>query len=147
MDPITIFGALTGGISATNEIVRALEKAISIASRIKSAPEAALSTLRDVNMMRRNMLMFQQLLDSGGGLRDRGLYIPLDGAQNTFMDCVASLDELESHLRPLTDPSLQSLGMSARLEWVMKDTRTKELSKRVQNAQQSLGLMLTILQK
>ncbi|KAF7545771.1 hypothetical protein G7Z17_g8927 [Cylindrodendrum hubeiense] len=146
MDPLSIFGAVTGGISVTSEIFKALEKAISIASKVKEAPELAVSTLRDVGMMRHNMLRFQQLLDSEALARERGLYIPLDDAQNTFTDCVTSLDELESLLKPLSDPGLQSLAMSERLEWAMKDKRINELSKRVRDAQSSLGLMLTILQ-
>ncbi|KAH7151704.1 hypothetical protein B0J13DRAFT_619330 [Dactylonectria estremocensis] len=146
MDPLSIFGAVTGGISVTSEIFKALDKAISTASKVKEAPELAISTLRDVGMMRQNMLRFQQLLNSQALAHERGLYIPLGDAQDTFTDCVTSLDELESLLKPLTDPGLQSLAMSERLEWAMKDKRINELSKRVRDAQSSLGLMLTILQ-
>ncbi|KPM35059.1 hypothetical protein AK830_g11508 [Neonectria ditissima] len=146
MDPLSIFGAVTGGISVTSEIFKALDAAITIASRVKEAPDLAVSTLRDVGMMRQNMLRFQQLLDSEALARERGLYIPLGDARNTFTDCVASLDELESLLKPLSDPGLQPLAMSERLEWAMKDKRINQLSKRVRDAQSSLGLMLTILQ-
>ncbi|KAH6876368.1 hypothetical protein B0T10DRAFT_363700, partial [Thelonectria olida] len=146
MDPLTIFGAVTGGISAASETVKVLDKAITLASKVKEAPELAACTLRHVKMMRYNMIRFQQLLDSGQHARDRGLYIPLDDAQDTFTDCVTSLDELESLLKPLSDPGLGSLAMSERLEWAMKDNRINQLSKRVQDAQSSLGLMLTILQ-
>ncbi|KAK7426592.1 hypothetical protein QQZ08_006922 [Neonectria magnoliae] len=146
MDPLSIFGAVTGGVSVTSEIFKTLDAAITMASKVKEAPELAVSTLRDVGMMRQNMLRFQQLLDSEALARDRGLYIPLGDARNTFTDCVASLDELESLLKPLSDPGLQSLAMSERLEWAMKDKRINQLSKRVRDAQSSLGLMLTILQ-
>lgn len=147
MDPLSIFGGVTGGISVTSETFKALDKAISTASKVKEAPELAVSTLRDVVMMRHNMLRFQQLLNSEALARDRGLYIPLGDAQNTFSDCVTSLDELESLLKPLSDPGLQILAMSERLEWAMKDKRINELSKRARDAQSSLGLMLTILQQ
>lgn len=147
MDPLSIFGAVTGGISVTSEIFKALDKAISTAFKVKEAPELAVSTLRDVGMMRHNMLRFKQLLNSEALARDRGLYIPLGDAQDAFSDCVTSLDELESLLKPLSDPGLQSLAMSERLEWAMKDKRINELSKRVRDAQSSLGLMLTILQQ
>lgn len=71
----------------------------------------------------------------------------MDDCQDTFTDCVKSLDELEDLLRPLSDPTLQPLAMSERLEWAMKDKDIERVSKRVQDAQASLGLMLTILQK
>lgn len=147
MDPLTIFGAVTGGISAASETLKVLDKAISVASRVKHAPELATSTLRYVRMMRSNMIRFRQLLDSGKLARERGLHIPMDDCQDTFTDCVKSLDELEDLLRPLSDPTLQPLAMSERLEWAMKDKDIERVSKRVQDAQASLGLMLTILQK
>ncbi|KAJ3534729.1 hypothetical protein NM208_g7421 [Fusarium decemcellulare] len=147
MDPLSIFGAVAGGISVTSEIVKALDKAISIASSVKEAPELAKSTLRDVATMRSTMLRFQTLLNSKALENRPGIYFPLDDAQNAFLGCVTSLDELESLIRPLSDPKLKSLDMSERLEWAMKDKRINQLSQRVRDAQLSLVLMSTILQQ
>ncbi|RYP28042.1 hypothetical protein DL767_007373 [Monosporascus sp. MG133] len=144
MEALTIFGAVTGGISAASEILKALDKAISTASKIRGAPEQAISTLRDVRMMRLNMIRFQQLLDTRTHAYDRESYIPLDDALNTFTDCVTSLDELESLLKPLTFTT-RDMDLADRLEWAMKDKRIELLSRRVHDAQSSLGLMLTIL--
>jgi hypothetical protein len=145
MEALTIFGAVTGSISAASEVLKALDKAISTASKFKDAPEQAVSTLRDVKMMRANMVRFQSLLDKQAHAHDRGVHIPLDDARDTFTDCVTSLDELENLLRPLSDPMLQPLDLVERLEWAMKDKRIEILSKRLHDAQASLGLMLTIL--
>jgi hypothetical protein len=147
MDPLTIFGAVTGGISAASEIIKALEWVISIVSKVREAPEMATATLSDVSMMRRNMLQFQQLLESVTASQERLSYIRLEDTKNTFMDCVSSLDELENIIKPLVDPSLDPLALSVRLQWAMKDKRIEELSERVHNTQNSLGLMLIILQK
>ncbi|KAM6535654.1 hypothetical protein FALCPG4_005203 [Fusarium falciforme] len=146
MDPLSIFGAVAGGISVTSEIVKALDKAISTASRVKEAPDLAVSTLRDVSMMRLTMVRFQQLLDSQRLDDQRSIYFSLDDAQNVFLGCVTSLDQLENLLRPLSDPRLQSLDISDRLEWAMKDKRINQLAQRVRDAQASLNLMLTIMQ-
>ncbi|KAI8681863.1 hypothetical protein NCS55_00439600 [Fusarium keratoplasticum] len=146
MDPLSIFGAVAGGISVTSEIVKALDKAISTASRVKEAPDLAVSTLRDVSMMRLTMIRFQQLLDSQRLDDQRSIYFSLDDAQNVFLGCVTSLDQLENLLRPLSDPRLQSLDISDRLEWAMKDKRINQLAQRVRDAQASLNLMLTIMQ-
>ncbi|KAJ4182508.1 hypothetical protein NW755_010275 [Fusarium falciforme] len=146
MDPLSIFGAVAGGISVTSEIVKALDKAISTASRVKEAPGLAVSTLRDVSMMRLTMVRFQQLLDSQRLDDQRSIYFSLDDAQNVFLGCVTSLDQLENLLRPLSDPRLQSLDISDRLEWAMKDKRINQLAQRVRDAQTSLNLMLTIMQ-
>ncbi|VUC35616.1 unnamed protein product [Clonostachys rosea] len=145
MQALTVLGAVAGSISAASDVLTALDHAVSTAAKIKDAPQQAVSTLRDVRMMRSNMVRFQQLLDSQSHLRDRGVYIPLDDTQNTFTDCITSLDELESLLKPLSDPDLKPLDLVDRLEWVMKDKRIEALSKRVHDAQSSLGLMLTIL--
>ncbi|KAF4462080.1 hypothetical protein FALBO_11112 [Fusarium albosuccineum] len=147
MDPLSIFGAVAGGISVTSEIVKALDKAISIASNVKEAPELAKSTLRDVSTMRSTMLRFQTLLNSRALENRPGIYFPLDDAQNAFLGCITSLDELESLIRPLSDPKLKSLDMSERLEWAMKDKRINQLSQRVRDAQLSLVLMSAILQQ
>jgi hypothetical protein len=147
MEALTIFGAVTGGISVASEILKALDKAVSTASKVRDAPRQAITTLRDVRMIRRNMIRFQRLLDTQSLNRDRGVYIPLDDAQNTFTDCVTSLDKLESLLKPLTDPNLQPMALIERLEWAMQDKQIELLSKRVHDAQASLGLMLTILQQ
>jgi hypothetical protein len=147
MQALTVFGAVAGSISAASDVLTALDHAVSTAAKVKDAPQQAVATLRDVRMMRTNMVRFQQLLDSQSHLRDRGVYIPLDDTQNTFTDCITSLDELESLLKPLSDPDLKPLDLVARLEWVMKDKRIEALSKRVHDAQSSLGLMLTILSK
>jgi hypothetical protein len=147
MEALTVFGAVTGGISVASEILKALDKAIATASKVKDAPEQATTTLRDVRMMRQNMLRFQHLLDTQHTSRDRGAYIPLDDVQNTFTDCVTSLDELETLLKPLSDPSLQPMALAERFEWAMQDKKIELLSKRVHDAQASLGLMLTILQQ
>ncbi|KAJ4132750.1 hypothetical protein NW754_015564 [Fusarium falciforme] len=146
MDPLSIFGAVAGGISVTSEIVKALDKAISTASRVKEAPDLAVSTLRDVSMMRLTMVRFQQLLDSQRLDDQRSIYFSLDDTQNVFLGCVTSLDQLENLLRPLSDPRLQSLDISDRLEWAMKDKRINQLAQRVRDAQASLNLMLTIMQ-
>ncbi|KAJ3466847.1 hypothetical protein MRS44_004411 [Fusarium solani] len=146
MDPLSIFGAVAGGISVTSEIVKALDKAISTASKVKEAPDLAVSTLRDVSMMRLTMIRFQQLLDSQRVDAQRSIYFSLDDAQNVFLGCVTSLDQLENLLRPLSDPRLQSLDISDRLEWAMKDKRINQLAQRVRDAQASLNLMLTIMQ-
>lgn len=147
MDPLSIFGAVAGGISVTSEIVKALDKAISTASKVKEAPGLAESTLHDVNMMRLTMMRFQQLLDSHRLDARRSIYFSLDDAQNVFLGCVTSLDQLENLLRPLSDPRLQSLDISDRLEWAMKDKRINQLAQRVRDAQASLSLMLTIMQQ
>jgi hypothetical protein len=147
MDPLSIFGAVAGGISVTSEIVKALDKAISTASKVKEAPDLAVSTLRDVSMMRLTMIRFQQLLDSQRVDAQRSIYFSLDDAQNVFLGCVTSLDQLENLLRPLSDPRLQSLDISDRLEWAMKDKRINQLAQRVRDAQASLNLMLTIMQQ
>ncbi|KAL6361268.1 hypothetical protein LRP88_04734 [Fusarium phalaenopsidis] len=146
MDPLSIFGAVAGGISVTSEIVKALDKAISTASRVKEAPDLAVSTLRDVSMMRLTMIRFQQLLDSQRPDAQRGIYFSLDDAQNVFLGCVTSLDQLENLLGPLSDPRLQSLDISDRLDWAMKDKRINQLAQRVRDAQASLNLMLAIMQ-
>ncbi|KAL2689336.1 hypothetical protein Neosp_003389 [[Neocosmospora] mangrovei] len=146
MDPLSIFGAVAGGISVTSEIVKALDKAISMASRVKEAPDLAVSTLRDVSMMRLTMIRFQQLFDSQRLDTQRSIHFSFDDAQNVFLGCVTSLDQLENLLRPLSDPRLQSLDMSDRLEWAMKDKRINQLAQRVRDAQTSLNLMLTIMQ-
>ncbi|CAG9989569.1 unnamed protein product [Clonostachys byssicola] len=145
MQALTVLGAVAGSISAASDVLTVLDHAVSTAAKVKDAPQQAVATLRDVRMMRSNMVRFQQLLDSQNHLRDRGVYIPLDDTQNTFTDCITSLDELESLLKPLSDPNLKPLDLVARLEWVMKDKRIEALSKRVHDAQSSLGLMLTIL--
>lgn len=147
MQALTILGAVVGGISAASDILTILDKAISTAKKIKDAPEQATATLRHVRMMRLNMIRFQKLLDSQHDLRETGIYIPLEDTQNTFTDCITCLDELESLIEPLSDPSLQPLELTDKLEWVMKDKRIELLSRRVQDAQSSLGLMLTILSK
>ncbi|KAI9163939.1 Transcription factor lepE [Paramyrothecium foliicola] len=145
MEALTIFGAVTGSISVASEILKALDKAVSTASRFKDAPEQAISTMRDLKMMRANMLRFKVLLDNQTRSRDRGIHIPLEDARDTFTDCVASLDELENLTAPLGNPALQPLELVERLEWTMKDKRIEILSKRLHDAQSSLGLMLTIL--
>lgn len=145
MDPITIFGAITGGVSAASEVADALGSVISKAQKIKAAPHFASATLRDVQMMRRNLLGFQNLQDGDPATQDRLTCIPLEDAKNTFLDCITSLDQLEDVVRPLADPSLDPLSMMERLRWTMKDEKIGQLSRRVHNGQGSLGLMLTIL--
>lgn len=146
MDPITLLGAVTGGISAASEIATALNFVISKAQKVKAAPEFASATLRDVQMMRKNLLGFQNLQDGNSITLDRLSCIPLEDAKNTFLDCITSLDQLEDVVKPLANPSLDPLSMIERLQWAMKDEKIGRLSQRVQNAQNSLGLMLTILQ-
>lgn len=149
MEPLTIFGAVTGGISAASEILKTLEWAIDTAGRVRAAPEQAHSTLRDVRMIRKNLEGFERLKDhlSSSVPQNRLAYIPLEDCKNTFIDCVSTLDELENVIRPLKDPSLDVLSLSNRLQWAMKDARIADLSKRVHNAQSSLGFMLTIMQQ
>ncbi|KAK0701312.1 hypothetical protein B0H67DRAFT_98263 [Lasiosphaeris hirsuta] len=147
MDTLTIFGAVTGGISATSSVLKLLQWAVATADKFQAAPEQALATLRDVQMIHRNLVGFGRLQEKWQLVpQDRLSCIPLEDTKNTLVDCISSLDELEDVLKPLDDPSLDALSLSSRLAWVMKDSRITDLSKRLHNAQSSLGLMLTIMQ-
>jgi len=146
MDPLTIFGAVAGAIGAATDISEALGGAISKVSQIRQAPETAVNTLRDVQMMRRNLVRFKQLETKASIPHDRLSYIPLRDAKNTFVDCVAVLDELETLVGGLADPSLDSMSLSSRMQWVAKEQQAARLTTRLGNAQNSLALMLTIMQ-
>lgn len=148
MDPLTIFGAVTGGISAAGAILKVLRTVVATTEKYQAAPELALATLRDVQMVHRNLIGLGRLQHKWRLLpQDRLSCIPLEDAKNTLVDCVSSLDELEDVLRPLDDPSLDAFSIMSRLAWLMNDSRIADLSKRLHNAQSSLGLMLVIMQQ
>ncbi|KAM0417220.1 hypothetical protein ACHAPT_012797 [Fusarium lateritium] len=78
MDPLSIIGAVAGGISITTAIARVLDRAISASSRVKDAPDLAVSTLRHVKTMRATMARFQKLLDPDNIDQTRNVYFSLD---------------------------------------------------------------------
>ena len=146
MDPLTILGAVQGGIGAATEILKTLNETVVAAERAFTIPDRALATIRDVHMIRSSLVAFERLQENISSVpSDRLSYIPLEDAKNTLINCVASLDGLEDVLRPLTDAELDAPSLGDCLRKIMESERTAGLSKRVSNSQCSLALMLTIM--
>ncbi|RTE69613.1 hypothetical protein BHE90_015997 [Fusarium euwallaceae] len=154
MDPLSIVAAVAGGISITSGITKLLDEAVSAASRIKHAPDLAVSTLDYVKTMWKTMDRLQRLLLKNPD-KQRNVFLPLDDIEDVFINCVMVLDELETVLKPLCYKKSRGSAKDIRMAWTMsdrlavamKDKRINKLIQRVRDAQTSLNLMLSIMQQ
>ncbi|RSL40355.1 hypothetical protein CEP54_016143, partial [Fusarium duplospermum] len=119
--------SITGGISIpgasrsiTGGITKLLDETVSAASRIKHAPDLAVSTLRYVETMWATMVGLQRLLLKNTN-KQRNVFLPLDDVEDAFLNCVIVLDELETVLHPLCYRKPRDSAKDIRMAWTMSD--------------------------
>lgn len=141
MDPISAAASIVGLVGAAAKISETLFKFV---TSVKGAPKLCSSVLQEVSDTSACLSQLQTyLMGTKTTSRHHEKFIMLQQIDVALSNCVLIFSELEEIVESLKPSDPMQPGRLA--QWIIKESRIKDLFPRLQNSKTSLNLMMTTL--
>ena len=141
MDTISAAASIVGLVGAAAKISETLFK---FATSVKGAPKLVSSVLQEVSDTSACLSQLQNyLMGTKTTSRHHEKFLMLQQIDVALSNCVLIFSELEEIVESLKPSDPMQSGRLA--QWIIKESRIKDLFPRLQNSKTSLNLMMTTL--